>query len=320
MTSAHPSAGPAARAARSDSLPAPDSAAFPTAGVVHVRHRHDSHFTVVGNHLAQHPRLSAVAIGVGVYIQSLPDGARVGIKELTGRFREGEMTLARALRELEAAGYLERRRERVSGGRVVTRTTFFERPGAAGPVAEQRGAAPRAVAGAAAVRRVRPAPAPQRVDLVKPAVRPTAVVPVVPAPSGPSARDAARLLAGLRLLEPRLVLSERDVRELVPAVCRWLERGVGGDQVARTLTGTLPAGAIRRPARLLAHRLAEWLPPVVPELREQRAARPDPFQTCDGCERAFRAPAPGLCRDCRAPDRAGPRSPLFDLPHPSTAQ
>ncbi|MEW2067476.1 hypothetical protein AB0917_10625, partial [Streptomyces sp. NPDC007346] len=24
-----------------------------------------------------------------------------------------------------------------------------------------------------------------------------------------------------------------------------------------------------------------------------------PFQTCDGCERAFRSPTPGHCRDCR---------------------
>jgi hypothetical protein len=31
-------------------------------------------------------------------------------------------------------------------------------------------------------------------------------------------------------------------------------------------------------------------------------SRPMPFQTCDGCERAFRAPAPGRCRDC-APAR-----------------
>jgi hypothetical protein len=53
----------------------------PTAGVVHIRHRHDANFTVVGNHLAQHPDLSAVAIGIGVYIQSLPDGAPVGIKD-----------------------------------------------------------------------------------------------------------------------------------------------------------------------------------------------------------------------------------------------
>lgn len=45
-------------------------------GVMHVRHRHDTHFTVVGNHLAQHETLSATAIGVAVRIQSLPDGAK----------------------------------------------------------------------------------------------------------------------------------------------------------------------------------------------------------------------------------------------------
>jgi len=45
----------------------------PRAGVIRVRHRHTARFTVVGNHLAQHPDLSAVAIGLGVHILSLPD-------------------------------------------------------------------------------------------------------------------------------------------------------------------------------------------------------------------------------------------------------
>ena len=76
------------------------------AGVTHIRHRHETHFTVVGHHLAQHPTLSAVAIGIAVHIQSLPDGASVGVKHLCSRFPEGEITIARALRELEAAGYL----------------------------------------------------------------------------------------------------------------------------------------------------------------------------------------------------------------------
>jgi DNA-binding transcriptional MocR family regulator len=67
----------------------------------------------------------------------------VGIRELTARFREGEMTIARALRELEAAGYLERRRERLADGRMVTRTTFFERPGAAPVVPERTAPRPR---------------------------------------------------------------------------------------------------------------------------------------------------------------------------------
>jgi hypothetical protein len=101
----------------------------PTSGVIHVRHRHTDRFTVVGNHLAQHPRLSAVAIGLAVHILSLPDGASVTVKALTLRFREGETTVRRAMNELEAAGYLVRRRVPLSGGRFATRTFAYDRPG-----------------------------------------------------------------------------------------------------------------------------------------------------------------------------------------------
>jgi hypothetical protein len=75
---------------------------------------------VIGNHLAQHPELSALAIGLAVYIQSLPAGARVDIKTLAARFPEGTTRIAAALRELEAHGYLRRTRERVGQGRIVT--------------------------------------------------------------------------------------------------------------------------------------------------------------------------------------------------------
>ncbi|KOG86419.1 hypothetical protein ADK38_31160, partial [Streptomyces varsoviensis] len=105
----------------------------PLAGVTHRRHRHESHFTVVGNHLAQHPTLSAVAIGLAVRIQSLPDGALVGVKVLAAQFPEGEARIARALRELEQAGYLSRKKERAPGQRIVTRTTYFEHPHAPKP-------------------------------------------------------------------------------------------------------------------------------------------------------------------------------------------
>ncbi|MDX3177485.1 helix-turn-helix domain-containing protein, partial [Streptomyces scabiei] len=56
-----------------------------TGGVIHDNSRHSTRFTVVGNHLAQHPELSALAIGLAVHIQSLPTGARVDIRTLAGR-------------------------------------------------------------------------------------------------------------------------------------------------------------------------------------------------------------------------------------------
>ena len=68
-------ADPKSNAAMLNELPEPPAlpVGAPRAGVIGVRHRHAARFTVVGNHLAQHPDLSAVAIGLGVHILSLPD-------------------------------------------------------------------------------------------------------------------------------------------------------------------------------------------------------------------------------------------------------
>ncbi|MFD7258478.1 hypothetical protein [Streptomyces sp. NPDC059874] len=106
-------------------------AGTPRSGVIHVNIRHDSHFTVVGNGLAQHRELSYTARGIALYIQSLPAGSPVGVKALAARSAEGEMRVAAALRELEEHGYLERRRERLATGQVVTRTYSYNSPGAA---------------------------------------------------------------------------------------------------------------------------------------------------------------------------------------------
>ncbi|MFF4243983.1 hypothetical protein ACFYY2_05870 [Streptomyces sp. NPDC001822] len=110
----------------------------PSAGVVHVTVRHTAAFTVIGNHLSQHRALSLLAIGLAVHIQSLPAGARIGIKRLAERFPESEVRIAAALRELEATGYLRRSRERLPNGRICTRTVSYSQPGAVAPSAVVR--------------------------------------------------------------------------------------------------------------------------------------------------------------------------------------
>ncbi|WP_406861298.1 helix-turn-helix domain-containing protein [Streptomyces sp. HUAS MG47] len=250
------------------------SAAAPSrAGVTHVRHRHDEKFTVVGNHLAQHPELSATAIGLGVYIQSLPDGALVGIKVLTARFREGASRIAGALRELETAGYLKRQVVRGWSAQLHTLTTWYEHPHPVDPV-----------------KRTRPTPRRQS---------PTSTSPPEPEVSALTTelQPAAPLLAGLRQTEPRLLLSENDVRRLAPAVQTWLERGVAPQAVTRTLAGGLPPGTIRWPGRLLAFRLREWLPPELPPA-PPGPALPLPMQYCEDCHLAFRATDVDDCPGC----------------------
>lgn len=288
-------------------------------GVVHSNSRHTTRFTVVGNHLAQHRELSLTAIGLAAHIQSLPAGAKIGIKTLAERFPESEHRIASALRELEAHGYLQRTRTRLPGGQVVTRTVSYNQPGSRSSnwpgcvqgnrptVPVQRPAPDPApeLAPAPALTPAptpAPAPAPQAPRPDEPAATAVPVRPPLPQPSAAGhaealerQRSATDLLAGLHRHEPRLLLSENDVRRLAPAVTAWLERGAAPAAVHRTLTACLPA-EVKHPAALLAHRLTMQLPPPLPT--GPRAS--DPLQTCEDCDRAFRATEPGRCRDCRS--------------------
>ncbi|WP_426497908.1 hypothetical protein [Streptomyces sp. D54] len=346
---------------------------LPTSGVIHIAIPHTDRFTVVGNHLAQHPDLSCTAVGIAVRIQSLPQGIEVGIKALAARCREGEKRIAAALRELEAFGYLQRVRNRLPSGRVITRTVFCNQPTALlhprRPAAPQHPAAPAPrpapaqTPPRAPAQTKTPTPAPPATEQPTPPMPPaptgppgpserpspeaTALLPVpppqpqlpqsspfvplppslppslplVPPPTAPKPpprplprpseltpeldRAATAFLSDLHRHAPQLMLSETDVRQLVPGVAAWLERGAHPDAVRHALTDDPPV-PLRRPALLLKHRITELLPPPPPGFQELAALtrRPritvTPFQTCDACDRAFRSPTPGHCRDCRS--------------------
>ncbi|MCH0557519.1 helix-turn-helix domain-containing protein [Streptomyces sp. MUM 16J] len=293
-----------------------------SAGLVHDNTRHTRNFTVIGNHLAQHPELSGLAIGIGVYIQSLPAGARVDIKTLAGRFPEGAIRVARALRELEAHGYLRRERRRLTDGRIVTRTVSCNRPGhqeasyepGPPPPGHRSPEDPKTLENPEtletpenpkkAKRPSKPNKPNKPEKPEKPEKVPRKPLPPVPRPACSSPeliRLATDLLADLRRHDPRLLLSETDTAHLAPGVAAWLERDMPPAAVRRALTTGLPAEPLCRPAALLAHRLATRLPPV-PPFRAPEPPPPvrHPLQNCDGCDHAFRSPTPGLCPGCRS--------------------
>lgn len=261
--------------------PSRADAGTPTSGVIHVRTRLTADFTVISNALAQR-RGSAVAVGVAAYIASLPDGSAVTIAALCDHFDEGEILISRALRALEDAGYLERRRERTPSGQVRTRTYFYDVPGGT-PDPDGPPEPPKP-------RRLRERPA-------APAARETAQAPVVPADADPR---AVAVLAGLRRADPRLVLTTQEAARLAPAVTRWLTAGLLPTQITDHLTAGLPDRLLTRPAGILAYRLKET-PLPAPAGNAGPPARPAvlPMQNCDGCDRGFRRAEPGRCRDCR---------------------
>ncbi|MEU0189329.1 hypothetical protein ABZ250_05620 [Streptomyces afghaniensis] len=272
-------------------------AGAPTSGVIHVRTRLTADFTVISNALAQR-RGSAVTIGVAAYIASLPDGSPVSIAALCEHFSEGEILISRALRELEAAGYLERRRERTPTGQVRTRTYFYDVPGGIpdpdpdGPP-EPPKPRPRKRPTVPAAREAAPVPGPAQAENPAPVL----------ADADPK---AVAVLTALRRVDPRLVLSAQEAARLAPAVAEWLAAGVGPREITELLTVRLPDRFRARPASVLAFRLRETplpAPPAIPLTPSVGRPAALPFQTCDGCERAFRAPEPGYCRGCR--DRFG---------------
>ncbi|MFW3459792.1 hypothetical protein ACN24K_02300 [Streptomyces microflavus] len=315
-------------------VPAP----LPDRGVIHVVIPHTDRFTVVGNHLAQNAGLSTTAVGFAVRIQSLPQGTEVGVKALAARFPEGEKLIAAALRELEAHGYLQRARTRLPNGRIVTRTVFCNqptallRPRAAAAPPQQAPPAPQVRAPAPASA---PAQAPARGPALAPAPKPEHHAPEAPhrkpphrkpphrklpyrratPPSPPRAapdraqvsapapapapradpeleRISAALLSDLHHHSPEFTLSEEHVHKLVPGVAAWLERDTRPDTIRHALTTNAPE-PVKYPYQFVKHRLTVLLPPPA------HRTSVTPFQTCDGCERAFRAPVPGHCRDCR---------------------
>ncbi|MEU8620193.1 helix-turn-helix domain-containing protein [Streptomyces sp. NPDC048623] len=277
-------------------------------------------FTIIENELIQDRRLSFLARSLSAYIQSLPEGSDVSIRALAAASpEEGHIRIAAALRELEEYGYLERTRVRLPNGRVVTQTTSYNHPdarwmpldSAAEPERESESEAglgpapepdpgwdpepdpdsdpdpdPGPPSGGGAPEPVRlPAPEPVRVR---------EATPPETSPEEPPTGPAADLLLGLRSCHPGLLLSVRDVHRLVPLVEDWFDRGCKPDAVRRALTDSLP-DPLKYPAGFLRHRLTRLIPPPLP------APPPPlhPYQSCEICERAFRAPERGLCGEWR---------------------
>ncbi|WP_320778403.1 hypothetical protein [Streptomyces sp. CRN 30] len=278
-------------------------AGAPTSGVIHVRTRLTADFTVLSNALAQR-RGSAVTVGVAAYISSLPDGAPVSITALCEHFSEGEILISRALRELEAAGYLERRRERVPAGQIRTRTYFYDvsggAPGPDGPPEPPRPRRPREQAAPTAPRVEASDVTEAKAPVTAPAAAPVTLADIDP--------QALAVFASLRRVDPRLILSEQEAARLAPDVSRWLATGLDAPRITDILTAGLPDRFRARPAGILAFRLRETPLPAPPPLTQQSVERPHVLEmrNCDGCDRGFRTAGHTRCRDCRSaePTRA----------------
>ncbi|MBW8485548.1 helix-turn-helix domain-containing protein [Actinomadura parmotrematis] len=286
-----------------------------TAGVRRVKARHDAHFTIIPNGLAQQNGLSLRARGLALFLLSMPDGTDASIKGLAATMREGQTAIAAALRELEAAGYLIRALVRDAHGQVSTRTVLWDvpaadaaaacetdRPAPDGPRPASHTAAswsgPSRRTAADPVPAPAPAPAvPQEAPVPAPAVPDGAAPPVGLAELAP----AARLLVEAAAVDTRLALGAGEIPGLAELVDQALTAGVPASHIRERLTTGLPPN-VRHPAALLRHRLTEHLP--IWQAAAALRAAPEPpaprLAECTTCRDPLRRPTPdGLCGACR---------------------
>ncbi len=93
-----------------------------------IRVQKSEQYTVLPNHVLNDERLSWEARGLLAYLLSKPDDWRVSTRALVQAGTAGKDKVQRVLRELEAAGYLVRRRVRGPGGKFVWESVVYEFP------------------------------------------------------------------------------------------------------------------------------------------------------------------------------------------------
>ncbi|MEU1284861.1 helix-turn-helix domain-containing protein [Kitasatospora sp. NPDC005856] len=232
---------------------------------IHRIPQHAPGYTILDNgHVVRKHSLSWAARGLLGYLLSLPDGAREDIRTLAAKSVEGRTTVARALRELEAAGHYVRRTQRDPlTGQVRTVVSVHEVP----------------VTSAKAVHAVPPLP-----------VAPAAGAPAPGKPGGgkagspskeprkkeaeqPSVRPPEKLTAGMALLlelgrrEPRMALAGKPLSDQAARVEGLLAGGWTRDALAGIIAAPLPDKVTHSVGAIVAARIAKV--PIVPAPRQE---------------------------------------------------
>lgn len=85
-------------------------------------------YTIIRNEVLRDERLSYRSRGVLAYLLSHADNWRTDVETLARHGREGKQALYTAMREMEAAGYLERKRTRKADGTFEWDMTLYDTP------------------------------------------------------------------------------------------------------------------------------------------------------------------------------------------------
>lgn len=89
---------------------------------------HERDFLILDNAILRSPKLSLKAKGLLAFCLSLPEDWVFSIQGLAYYTKEGVDSVRATVKELEAAGYIQRRRKRTDGRYTGMEYEVFERP------------------------------------------------------------------------------------------------------------------------------------------------------------------------------------------------
>ncbi|MEY9845241.1 hypothetical protein ABH940_002311 [Streptacidiphilus sp. BW17] len=284
-------------------------------------------FTTLPNYLLQDRRLSYRARGVLGDLLSRPDGWREDGRTMADSCIEGRGAVAKALRELKAAGYYRVETIRKPDCSLISVSHAYDTPQPPLPGTKKAGSGRRTSGDADGQSKNQgknqipslpcpeAGPASNDTDPSSPTGGVTAPPEPTPPPAPakdvpPEVREAVATLFRVLRPEPRLRLGEREARSLAPLVAEWLARGSTEGDLTIALLPCLPV-PLHSPVALLRDRLTRKLPPMpeaAPEITPERSAVPP---ECEDCGKPVCNP--GLCRAC-AGLPAPPSRVAFALP------
>lgn len=90
--------------------------------------RPEAHFTIMANEILRHPQLSLRARGLLALLLSYPDNWRTSSEALARVCPDGRDSIRKALSDLEAAGFIIRRKYQDEAGRWQSETIVFDTP------------------------------------------------------------------------------------------------------------------------------------------------------------------------------------------------
>ncbi|MFF1908590.1 hypothetical protein [Kitasatospora sp. NPDC058218] len=261
---------------------------------------HERGFVIIPNGIAQSDELSLTEIGLLVRLLSQPNGTSETVRSLTENVAEGQARVTKAMKGVQAAGYVVCTKVQNDQGHWSTHVAVYDRPQTGGPKDETPQPGKRRCRifgtnpeGKNQEKNPTPTPVAEEAVLTAEVEEGREGIQQNNEHQDQATADAAAVLGRVGQIERRLRLGVPEMLRLAPLAAEWVARGATEAEIRDALVSGLPA-KVARPAAIVEWRLTNKMPavlvPAVPVV---------PLVECGQCKAPLpRGQEAGICGPC----------------------